>query len=63
MSSRHVEAIASEVVLTDEAGAKADSPLMAKMKKGPIVGKNVPAEDRGRFAENNVSFVNVFRQV
>ncbi len=63
MSSRHVEAIASEVVFTDEAGAKADSPLMAEMEKGPIVGKNVPAENRGRFAEYNVFFVNVFRQV
>ena len=63
MSSRHMEAIASEVILTDEAGAKADSPLMAKMKKGPIVGKNVPAEDRGGFAEYNAALVNVFCQV
>ena len=63
MNIHYVEAIASEMVLTNEAGAKADAPLVAKMIKRPVVGKDVPAEDRGGFAKGNIVLVEVLCQM
>ena len=58
-----VEAIPSQVVLTNEIWAKSDTPLVAEVKGRAIVGKNVSAEDWWGFAECNVVLVNVFCQV
>ena len=63
MSIHNVESITSQMALTDKSRAEADPPLMAEMEERPVVGKNVPVEDRGGLAKYNIVLVNVFCQV
>ena len=63
MNVHDMKTIAAEMVLTDEAGTKADAPLVAKMIKRPVVGKDVPAEDRGGFAKGDIVLVEVLCQM